>query len=71
MKTKKEEATEYLTNYLRDFEAATKNKWELLEIKYWEMFGRGVFKAENSGTFCFFFINPPKGFGNLWGVYNL
>ncbi|MCK9451453.1 MAG: C69 family dipeptidase [Bacteroidales bacterium] len=38
---KKEEATEYLTNYLRDFEAATKNKWKLLEIRFWELFGRG------------------------------
>jgi dipeptidase len=38
---KKEETAEYLKNYTRDFEAATKTRWERLEARFWEMFGRG------------------------------
>lgn len=38
---KKEETAEYLKNYTRDFESATKNRWERLEARFWEMFGRG------------------------------
>jgi dipeptidase len=38
---KTEEAKTLLTNYSSDFSGATLQRWAGLEVKFWEMFGRG------------------------------
>ncbi len=35
------EAKTLVTNYTRDFEASTRQRWHELEVKFWEMFGKG------------------------------
>jgi dipeptidase len=38
---KTEEAKLLLSNFTKDFEAATSQRWKELEIKFWELFGKG------------------------------
>ncbi|NOU46798.1 MAG: peptidase [Bacteroidales bacterium] len=38
---KTEEARLLLTSFTNDFEAATKQRWHEMEIRFWEMFGKG------------------------------
>lgn len=38
---KTEDAKKLLTNYTKDFEAATSRRWIELEKRFWEMFGKG------------------------------
>ena len=35
------DATLLITNFTRDFESATRHRWLELEIRFWEMFGKG------------------------------
>ncbi len=38
---KKAEASKELSRFSKDFAAATVQRWKEMEIRFWEMFGRG------------------------------